>query len=347
MGKGMLFFNSGIGDTLLASGLIHKFSRHFNQEIYLAGEYGDILSHAQKSWDIPTYTSDIIHEVVCEGKGMKNQVEKHFDLGHLFYFYTNHSKQTDYLIKQALDELSQLGITDLYIMHYSYIFTELGRRARDYGMKVHGYFLDGVCKIMQSNRHHEPTPAVIWDNQYIGDRLSRLVTGLPLNPREDFTSFLDKPIRNKISLFPTTQSLAPNAGNWHMDLEVLRYLGFKTEIVYHYKENLPAELETKNLFFSSVTGQVLGGGVESIEQMLNHIRQSEFIICYDSASFHFAWLTGTPAIVKLKGGFNQEWIPTWVRNNPNCFFIPASPMHEEEYLTYLQAGIRQLGGEDR
>jgi hypothetical protein len=226
-------------------------------------------------------------------------------------------------------------------MHYSYPFALLGKIARNKGFKVHGYFLNGVKELRQSNKHHEPIPAVIWDKEYIGDRLSRMVTGSFLNREKDFWLYSkeEKP-REKITLFPTTKSLSSNAGNWHMDVELLKYMGYRIEVMYHKSETPPGELHNHSL-----VRHILGDAIESLDIMLNQIQTSEFIICYDSAAFHMAWLTDTPAIVKLKGGFNQEWIPSWVLKEDwedNYVLIPSNEMYEEEYLTHITRAIRQL-----
>lgn len=328
----LLFFNPYIGDSILASIMARQFAKHFGKEVYVATMIQEFGDFTLKYIGAPTYSSNKVKELMNLAKNIDTPLHKEYILGHFKYTYKGHNYPTIDLINSLLDELS-VNYNELYIMHYSYEFAMLGRLARKRGFKVHGYFLNDVNQLYQTHRHHEPIPVVIWDKEYIGDRLTRLITGRPLTLPTMLPHNFPDYKRDKITLFPTSRSISANAGNWHMDLDMMAYRGYRTEIVYHHSESLPDLGERPNTLCHSIG---------KLEDMLTHVLRSEFIICYDSASFHLAWLTETPAIVKLKGGFNREWIPSWVRQDWKYFFIPATPMYEEEYLTHLKTGLEQL-----
>jgi hypothetical protein len=335
MNRGLLLFTPYIGDTILASAWAKRFSVKFDKEVFVAQLEPDVQHFASKFLGTLTYSDYKIQDLLRAGSRIDTPLKKEYRQGHIFYRYepsTDLKKDLQKLCVEILNSLDDYQIDEYFICHYSYPLALFGEMARARGKKVHGYFTKPDGQLVMSH-YTDSQPAVIWDKQYIGDRVSKLITGMPLNRHKDFITFQGEYIRDKVILFPQTRSGGGN-GHWVLDSEVLKYRGYKTSVAWHGSE--PVEVALGNNVF-----EIFPLGYD-INAMLEYIKTAKFIICYDSAAFHMAWLTNTPAIVKLKGGFNHEWIPTWVSADSKFQFISSESMYEEEYLEQVQQAINNL-----
>ena len=334
----LLFFNPYYGDTILASALANKFSKHFKDELVVIASITDEMSEFARDLGAEAVSYKKLGDMVEEGSKMSVPLTKHYKGGtDLFYLYDCDravEKRIEALCEEIVKDALELSLKKFYILHYSYAYAKLAQVALKHGLEVYGYCIDELNRLYFVKGDTDLELTSIWNRDYIGDRLSRLVTGENLN-REDFANLGGNLNRNGVRLFPTTRSYATNAENWHVDIAVLEHMDQPYHVYCRNTEKQPDFVyglaPNKSNTFKTIT------------DMIHLIQSSEFIICYDSASFHLAWLTGTPAIVKLKGGFNEEWVPRWLKNSVDYYFIPSNQMYEEEYLAYLTEGLNQLG----
>lgn len=333
----LLFFNPYFGDTILATALANKFSNHFDEQVIVASLDAEMSEFARNLGGNGINYSTL-GKLVEEGSQVAiplvKQYQGYTDLAYYYDCNRAEEKRVEDLCEEIVQDACLMSFNKFYILHYSYAFAKLGQIAKNNGIAVYGYCIDELNRLYFSRGNTDLEIPSIWTKEFIGDRLSRLVTGENLN-REDFADLGENIRRHGVKLFPTTRSPQTNAENWAVDLQVLARLHKDFKVLWKDTESRPPQTLPLN--------QNRYGTFETIGEMTAHIKKSEFIICYDSASFHLAWLTGTPAIVKLKGGFNEEWIPRWVKDDPNYFFIPAIQMYEEEYLSYLMRGLKQIG----
>lgn len=345
--QGVVFFTPHIGDTILATGLAQKFSRDFGKPVSVAAMTEDVMDFAVGKLGGTVWTSPETASILRQGKDLSAiPLHKEYNAGNRKYlFYVKDNRKLVQEIEALLLELAEHGYDELFILHYSYPLALLGTLAKRNGFAVKGYSLDEDLVYLNFESDHVLGPAKIWSEDYIGDRLAKWITGTSLDRQADFPYLQSNGKRTgTATVFPTTRSLAANAGNWARDIEVLQSEGVPVRLMWHNSEDPPEELVGRK-FDYSVPSTVLGS--HGLEFMLETVASSKFIVCYDSAAFHLAWLTNTPAIVKLKGGFNREWVPTWLTEEElyyyEYFFIPATPMYEEEYEVKLRKGLRYIG----
>lgn len=331
----LLFFNPYIGDTVLATALARKFENTYGGQVYVASLNEEMRAFAE-SLGGKGFTYSRMAEILEKGSVVGSINKDYQYMTDFSYYFSPTAEQEKEITELCENIVYDLDVTfDCFItLHYSYVFAKLGQIAKKHGLSVYGYCLDENNKLYFS-RDTTPIEVVsLWDRDYIGNRLSRLLTGLPITS-QDYVKIPRKYSTGKVLLFPTTRSLNTNAGNWELDVQVLAKAGIDFQVWWHWEEERPQVVDklSPNRY----------GQFTTVFEMIELIREAEFIICYDSASFHLAWLSGVPAIVKLKGGFNEEWIPHWLMNHTNYYFIPALTMYEEEYMSHLFRGLSRLG----
>lgn len=330
----LLTFTPYLGDTFLSSAVARKIETVTGDKPNLVSLNQEMAEIIVGSWEGSCAFSPQLSSFIKEGSLWSNQAEMKSSRrnGKWVYSYKPKREYENYIHKLASEIMKDFKGDTIYTLHNTYPHAVLGRKARQMGIKVRGYFLSA------DNTLYVETPngvqlAEIWTNEFIGDRISRYATGRPLS-KEDFRCiYSESPLdKNTVTLFPSTRSKTLNAGHWDIDYMYLKELGFDVRVATHVSED------------SKYNELPLVSQVQFTDtrELVSLITSSEFIICNDSIPFHLAWHYGIKAVVKMKGGFNKEWQPRWTRNNPNYQFIPPSNYFKEEYLYLLEKSVGPL-----
>lgn len=336
MRDSLLFFNPYIGDTILATALAKKVEDRYPDECVYVASLNEEMRELTDMLGGKGFTYHYLEEFLLEGSKVGPVIKQYQGGTDFSYSFSPTPEEEEQITMMCENIIYHLDVTfECFLtLHYSYAFAKLGQIAKKHGLSVYGYCLDENNRLYFS-RDTTPLEVVsLWDKGFIGERLSRLLTGLPITS-QDYASIPRTESKGKVLLFPTTRSLNTNAGNWELDVQVLAKAGVDFQVWWHWDE------ETPNFIHQLSPNRY--GRFTTVFEMIELIRGADYIICYDSASFHLAYLAGVPAIVKLKGGFNEEWIPEWIKDDKNYYFIPALTMYEEEYMNHLFRGLVQIG----
>jgi hypothetical protein len=341
-----LTFTPYIGDTFLATALARKINEVTLRDVAIVqidAEHHYAHHFCREEDRIFIHLGGALGELISVGKNFSPEAPLHkiYYKGQFNYFYASLMEHLDYLAmieditNRAITHLNPDGV--LYSFHYTFPHAFFAREAKRKGIEVRGYILDDAYNLKMINHRGEMVDAVIWTDEFIGQRLCREFLGCDLTAEDFDINITPIPFVHptKVTLFPGTRgSGLPTAGHWVQDVEYLRRQGY--DVVMATMES--DDIDTAPF----VAAGARLDGFSSIKEMIAHITTSQFIVCNDSSAFHFAWYFGVPAIVKQKGGFNDEWIPEWIREDPCYPLMPPVMMYEEEYTYLLDYGVNEI-----
>lgn len=335
MNSNLLTFTPYLGDTFLSSAVARKIQKVNGDKPNLVALNLEMTEIIVGAWNGSCAFSPHHSEFIKEGSLWSNKAEmvSYRNNGKWKYKYFPKPEYKEHIESLCRRILNDFKGEVIYTLHNTYPHAVLGTMARNYGYEVRGYFLSS------DNTLYVETPngielAEIWTDEFIGDRLSRYATGRELSQKDFSCIYFRRSVKeNTVTLFPSTRSNTLNAGHWETDYMYLKELGYNVRVAYHANDqqkvpNIPLVSQVQ---FTDIRG------------LVDLITSSEFIVCNDSIAFHLAWYYGVKAMVKMKGGFNREWQPRWVRNNPDYKFIPPSNYFKEEYLHLIKQPLLELG----
>jgi hypothetical protein len=333
----ILTFTPYLGDTFLSSAVARKIAKVNGDNPYLLALNQEMAGIIVADWMGSSHLGHPYDKFIKEGSLWnedKVNITSKRENGKWYYNY-----QPDYeyemKMKKLCSEILDVFEGDtIYTLHNTYPHALLGSMASERFISVRGYYLSKVGNLFVSTPNGSDH-ADIWTDEFIGDRICRFATGRGLD-KEDFeVTHGPSPLEdNTVTLFPSTRSKSLNAGHWDLDVQLLKEMGYKVRVAVHRSES-----HDKKLFDDPLVSQV---EFTDIAGLVHLITSSEFIVANDSIAYHLAWHYGTRAVVKMKGGFQREWQPRWVRDNPSYQFIPATQYFQEEYAHIFKQKVMGL-----